>query len=145
MCQNHPCFLLFFLSILICAVSFGLFSVYNTILSMFSVYLCGVALFLSQCDSYDYVYLLYIYFFLDQKHVSILCQVTLYTLYIFKYLFGVCFSWSFTCSSLESLCVVIIVKLTDQVPDLWERVKSCFAGILKSGFTTNLYIKLISS
>ena len=66
-------------------------------------------------------------------------------LYVFKYLFGVCFSWLFMYLPLESLCVLTIVKLNNQVPDLWERVKVYFAGILKSGLTINLYIKLISS
>ena len=56
-CQNHPCFLFILLSIPICAVSFGLFLVYDTVLSIFLVYLCGVAPFLSQCDC---IYLLYI-------------------------------------------------------------------------------------
>ena len=67
------------------------------------------------------------------------------TLYVFKKLFGVCFSWLFMSLPLKYLCVLTIVKLTNQVPELWERVKVCFAGILKSGFTTNLCIKLFSS
>ena len=49
------------------------------------------------------------------------------------------------CVLFELLLVFIVIKLTNQVLDLWESVKIYFVGILKSGFTTNLYIKLISS
>ena len=65
----------------------------------------------------------------------------LFTLYVFDMYFG----RLFTCLLFELLFVFIAFKLTNQVPNLWERVKVYFAGIFKSGFTTNLYIKLISS
>ena len=39
----------------------------------------------------------------------------------------------------------IVIKLTNQVPNLWERVKIYFVEISKSGFTTILCNKLISS
>ena len=48
-----------------------------------------------------------------------------------------CIMWIIAC--------IIIVKLTYQVPNLWKRVKTYFVGIAKSGFTTNLCNKLISS
>ena len=43
------------------------------------------------------------------------------------------------------IAYIIIIKLTYQVSNLWERVKTYFIGIAKSGFTTNLCNKLISS
>ena len=49
------------------------------------------------------------------------------------------------CVLFELLLVFIVIKLTNQIRDLWEEVKIYFVGILKSGFTTNLYIELISS
>ena len=45
----------------------------------------------------------------------------------------------------ELLLFIIIIKLTYQVSNLWKRVKTCFVGIPKSCFTTNLCNKLISS
>ena len=56
-----------------------------------------------------------------------------------------CFGWLFMYLLFELLIVFIIVELTNQVPDLWEMVKIYFVAIVNSGFTTNLYIKLISS
>ena len=41
------------------------------------------------------------------------------------------------CVLFELMFVFIIIKLTNQVPNLWERVKIYFVGISKSGFTTN--------
>ena len=112
--------------------------VYDTFLvCFFWVYLRGFALLLSRWGSYDYFCLLYIYFALI-RNMWIFYVKLLFTL-------DVCFSWLFVCLPLESLCVLMIVKLTNQVPEFWERVKVCFAGIFKSGFTTNLCIKLISS
>ena len=110
----------------------------------FGVYLRGFTLLLSRWGSYDYFCLLDIYFALI-RNMWICYAKLLFTLYEFKCLFDVCFSWLFVCLQLESLCVLMIVKLTNQVPELWERVKVCFADILKSGFTTNLCIKLFSS
>ena len=43
------------------------------------------------------------------------------------------------------LFLFIVIKLTNQISNLWERVKICFIWITKSGFTTNLCNKLISS
>ena len=45
--------------------------------------------------------------------------------------------WLFMCSLFESFLVFIVIKLTNQVPNLWERVKIYFVAIPKSGFTTN--------
>ena len=61
-CQNHPRFLFIFLSIPICVVSFSLFSVYDIVLSMFSVYLCGFASFLS-------VWFMWLYLLVMHRHL----------------------------------------------------------------------------
>ena len=49
------------------------------------------------------------------------------------------------CVLFELMFVFIVMKLTNQVPNLWERVKIYFIGIPKSDFTTIFCDKLISS
>ena len=49
------------------------------------------------------------------------------------------FGWLFMCVLFELLLVFIVIKLTNQIPDLWERVKICVADIYKSDFYHYFY------
>ena len=49
------------------------------------------------------------------------------------------FGWLFVYLLFELLYVFVIVKLTNQVPNLWERVKICVVGIHKSDFYYYFY------
>ena len=109
---------------------FGLFSISGSILSMFLVYFHDLILcFLNMINM-----MLSAYYMCSLFYVEV-CEYMkwnyLFTLYVLKCVFLmhmnclVAYMWIISC--------IIIIKLTYQVPNLRERVKTCFVGIPKSG------------